>query len=129
MKILYYPDPLDDTNEGGPIRRFIKNLSKERPPKLWNLVKDVFEKVENAENLDFFIRNSIVKRLGNVGEPIFEFRIPPGKKKGGVVRIYFCYQKDNSNNLILLSAEKKEESSANQEKIDQAIRRYREIQT
>jgi hypothetical protein len=129
MRVVLYPDSTEDQVEGGgPIRRFFKELKKEHPPDLWTSVRETLEKVERSSNLKDLERQKWVEKLKKVKEPIFEFRIPPGKRKGGVVRLYFAYKPNEPNTIILLSAEKKSGTTeADKEKIQQAITRFREI--
>ena len=122
---MYYPSCTENETEKGPIENFLSTLQKKRSD-LWSLVDETLRKVGEAENLDALIKSKYVGRLKRQKEPIFEFRIPP-TKKGGVVRIYFCYKKKERNCIILLDAELKKRSEAAGEKIKEACKRYREI--
>jgi hypothetical protein len=128
MYIIYYPD-LNDKEEGnGPIIKFFKKLKDERPPALWVLVKTTLEKVENSSNLDDLERQGWVERMPYLKAPIYEFKIPPKKRKEGVARLYFAYKKNDPNTIIILSAEKKHgKTKADSEKIKQAEQRYNEV--
>jgi hypothetical protein len=128
MKVVFYPDLTNDDKEGGgPIRRFFKDLRNERPPDLWTLVREILDKVETSSNLNILERQKWVERLKKVDEPIYEFRIPPGKRKGGVVRLYFGYKRNDSSTIIILSAEKKDKRESSREKIQQAVKNYKEV--
>ena len=108
--------------------KFFKKLKDERPPALWVLVKTTLEKVENSSNLDDLERQGWVERMPYLKVPIYEFKIPPKKRKEGVARLYFAYKKNDPNTIIILSAEKKHgKIKADSEKIKQAEQRYNEV--
>ena len=62
MEVIYYPDHTDKEDGSGPIVRFFKKLRKERPPKLWVLVRETLENVERSSNLGVFERQGWVER-------------------------------------------------------------------
>jgi len=128
LRVLNWPDCGEEQEGGGPIRRFLKDLQNERQPVLWTMVDAIMKKVRSSMNLDDLKRQNYVARLGEAKEPIFEFRIPPGKRKEGVARIYFAYKQRSPNTIVLLSAEKKHgKTKADPTKVRQAEERYREV--
>lgn len=128
MKIIYYPNLIDKEGGTGPISRFFKNLKKERPPILWTMVQATLEKVEKSSNLNDLIRQGWVEHMSFSSAPIYEFKIPPKKRKGGVTRLYFAYKKNDSNTIVILSAEKKHgKIKADRGKVKQAEQRYNEV--
>ena len=125
MKVINYPDSSDIEETTGPLSRFYKDL-KRNYPKLWSLVRETLEKVERSSNLNDLERQGWVERLPHLNVPIYEFRIPP-TKKGGVARLYFGYLKKTSSTIMILSAEIKQgKSKANEDKIKQAVQRFKE---
>lgn len=125
MRIKFYPE--SDTVEDSKISRFFKDLSK-NDPALWNLVKETLTKAERSSNLDDLKKQGWVEKLKHTNVPIREFRIPPKKRKAGVARLYFGYKKNDKNIIYILSAEKKHgKSEADNEKIKQAQKRYKEV--
>ncbi len=123
MQVAYYPSCTENETEKGPIKNFLSKLGRNHPD-LLSFVDSTLRKVEEGSNLNALKKNKWVERLHSVPESIFEFRIPP-RRRGGVVRIYFCYKKKEPNCIILLAAELKKESDA--AKTDVARKRYREI--
>lgn len=128
MKITFYPDYEDikeitsiDSLVSGSIGRLFKDLKKEKPPKLWIMVRNTMEKVTSVSNLDMFKSNEWVKHIDG---KIWEFRIPP-TKQGGVIRLYFGYKAED--HIIILSGERKTKKEADQNKIDDAKKRYKEV--
>lgn len=124
MKVLAYPDNETD-NSHGPIGRFLKDLQKNHV-QLWSTVNSLLDKVKRKSNLDEYFATEWVKRLPKTKEKLFEFRIPP-TRRGGVVRIYFGFKKDDPSTVILLSAELKKGKKANKEQIKLAEKRYIEV--
>ena len=60
--------------------------------------------------------------------PIYEFKIPPKKRREGVARLYFAYKKNDTSTIVILSAEKKHgKIKADDEKVKQAVKRYNEV--
>ena len=84
MNIIYYPNIICKEGESGPVGRVFKNLKNERPPKLWLLVRSTLEKVETSSNLKDLERQGWVEPIKHIKEPIYEFKIPPKKRKKGV---------------------------------------------
>lgn len=120
MNILYYPDRDDIENTGSMLKKIMKR------PDLWALTRETLKKVEKSSNLDFLIKTDWVGKLSHCKHPIFEFKIPP-QKKGGVVRLYFGYVKNDSNTIIILSAELKKRTSPDSQKVSDAEKRYLEV--
>lgn len=126
MIIKYYRDSDDIKGSSGGIKNFFKELAKD--PKLWNLVYETYKQVKFATNLDVFFKNEYISPVHYIDEPIYEFRIPPKKRKEGVARLYFGHKQNVMNTIIILSAEIKHgKKSSDAEKIKQAVQRYREV--
>lgn len=127
MNIRNYPDnEYKENGDGsGPINRFFKNLKKKNPA-LWAMTRVTLKKAKKEKDLQFFIGNQQVSRLTGVSEPLWEFKIPPKNKSGGVVRLYFAYDPDNPTTIMIFSAEIKTGKNADTAKIKQAEKRYRE---
>jgi len=129
MNVILFPDIIDTVNtkeQKGPVLRFLDKLKKERPD-LWTLVYQTMDKVRNASDLTFLVRQKWVEKLKGTKLPIWEFRIPP-QKRGGVVRSYFAYKKNCQNTIIILSVEKKQgKSEANKDDIQRAEKRDKEV--
>lgn len=120
MRIIYYPEGSEST---GPVRKLIKQLKKNRPD-LFALTQSTLQRVERELDLESLISQEQVAPIHSK-KPIYEFRIPP-KKPGGVVRLYFCYKKDDPNTIVILSGELKKRTRSDPEKINQAKQRYEE---
>jgi len=43
MRIIYYPDQTEIAEDGGPIKRFFKELQK-KDPQLWSMVYETLKK-------------------------------------------------------------------------------------
>jgi hypothetical protein len=127
MHIIIWPDFQSEVDGQGQIRHLIRKLQREKPPKLWAFVNATFIKIREKDDLADLVRQGWVERLGYVTESIWALRIPPGKLKGGVVRIYFAFDDYQAETTIaLLAAEKKDTTSDDPEMIKKAIQRYRE---
>jgi hypothetical protein len=122
MLISFYRESTDIENSV--IYKFFKKLQRSNPD-LWSLTWRTLKDAEKSSNLQNF-RKDWVERLPNVAVPLFEFRIPP-QRRGGVVRLYFGYKKSSLNSIEILTAELKHKTKANQDTIDQAIKRYKEV--
>jgi hypothetical protein len=132
MEISLYPDNSFDENksnlcenESGSFNKFFKNLKKEYPA-LFALTRNTLKDVKKADDLSLWENNKRAGRLKWVKEPIWEFRIPP-TRSGGVVRLYFGYDKHNKRKIHILQAEVKHDTEANPEKVKSAIDRFKEV--
>jgi hypothetical protein len=74
-------------------------------------------------SLDLMLKSD---QIGQLGDGLYEMRIPKSKR-GGVVRIYFCYSESNRQELILLDSELKHETAPSKLKI--ARKRLRELKS
>jgi hypothetical protein len=85
MNIRSYPDnEYTESGEGpGSINRFFKDLKK-KSPALWAMTTETLKKAKREKDLQLFVKNERVSRLAGVSEPLWEFRIPPTNKRGGV---------------------------------------------
>ena len=100
MRVVLWPDGSERLYGSGPVRRCFKELQKQRPPKRWTLVDALIKKIRESSDLGDLENQGWVERLSHVDEPIFSFRIPPGKLKGGVVRIYFGYDENQGRTQL-----------------------------
>jgi len=108
MRLQFYPEPPDSTEEGA-IQSFIRKDLKKRPD-LRLLVEDFFDKVRNAQSLDPFFRNQTIAPLKYINGDLYEMRIPQ-KRGGGVVRIYFIKHPGDDGLLVLLDGELKKDTA------------------
>jgi hypothetical protein len=123
MFIKYYPNSSDPL--GQILRLFNDIMDKHKD--LWALTNVIITKIKKSSNFDMFVNQKIVKRLSYTKEPIFELRIPAGKRRGGVVRIYFAYKKSDINTICFLSGELKRKTESNAEIIKTSIKHYKEV--
>jgi len=105
---------------------FLANLKLDRHTDLWALVRQTIKMAESPGGLEALRKTQRVGKLRGLKESIWEFRIPPKNRKGGVVRIYFCHIK-GSDYIICLSAEFKKRAGSSNQKIQSAQKRYREV--
>jgi len=120
--ILYwYPAAGEDANESPVWKRLKKDLSKHK--ELMLLVETFLDTVRRNGSLDLMLKS---EQIGQLGDGLYEMRIPKSKR-GGVVRIYFCYSESNRQELILLDSELKHETAPSKLKI--ARKRLRELKS
>ena len=125
MLIEKYPDTRIDTEKE--LKELLSKLDIEGYPDVYALCESTLKDVMKSGNLDALFAPGIVRKLkNNKTYKIFEFRIPP-KRRGGVLRIYFCYKSEDNSKIIILGSEFKKEVSSNSEKIKQAKKRYNDI--
>ncbi len=118
MDCIFYPQHLNP-NEEGSVKEFIrKDLKKYNDLRL--LVQKFLDRVYASGSLQPFFNDETISPLSYCG--IFEMKIPK-TRKGGVVRIYFCYHCKIDKLLVLLDAELKHEKVPG--KIDRAIERMK----
>lgn len=105
MNILWYPDFKKKRAALG-IKNFIsKDLVKHKDLPL--LVELFFMKLEAMKDPgDLFISG----QLAFLREGLCEMRIPK-QRRGGVVRIYFCFSRVEKATIVILDAELKHEKS------------------
>ncbi len=120
---ILYQDNIE--NNKGSVVRFLEKLRNERPD-LWTQVSVTLNKVMESSNLGIFERQGRVEKLKRTSVPIYEFKIPP-TRKGGVVRLYFAFKKNDLNTIHILSAELKHKKEPDPIKIKQAEQRYKEV--
>jgi len=126
IKIYYYPD-YEETGSENKIRKTIKGWKKEDSElyfkvdheleKYRRMSKDVFQEEVNR-NLKMKSDSRHIKYIKRK-DVIFEFRIPPRRKKA-VVRIYFCFIEEI---IFILEAERKTEKEP--KKLEKAFRNYK----
>ena len=126
MVVTYYQNETDYETGSGPIVSFFNSLKKERPPKLWSLVREMISKIQNKSDLRCFEETGIISRLQKTIVPLYEIKIPK-TNKNGVVRLYFAYKKGDKSTIFILSAEKKKRKESNKNIIRQAEKRYKEV--
>ncbi|HQL06034.1 MAG TPA: hypothetical protein PLU33_12950 [Treponemataceae bacterium] len=120
MTFTWYPQFLDA--EAAPkVKEFLDKELKKRPD-LYQLTKDFLKKLKKVESLDEYYKTEIMEKLDG---HLHEMKIPK-KRPGGVVRIYFCYNPEDSLNLILLDAELKHKTKP--ERLDNAKKRLNQYQ-
>ena len=123
MKIGYYPGEVGDDPVDASVHKWIEKLKKKQP-ELYSLTMKVLRKMEKSASLQPFIDQEIIKPLRS---PLFEIRIPK-KRAGGVVRLYFCYVPGKEGCIQILEHEiKRGRQSADQNVINSAMRRYKEL--
>jgi len=110
-----------DPDEAPSVEAFIEKDLKKRPD-LYSLVHKFLKRIKQTECLDEYYKT---KQLYKLEGQLHEMRIPI-KRRGGVVRIYFCYNPEDSLNLILLDAELKHKTKP--ERLDNAKKRLKQYQ-
>jgi phage-related protein len=128
LKVRFYPDLSGENTGATSVFRTIEKL-KRKHQELYSLVREVLLDVEkNCDDLSMYQKRAQVSRLRNSSEPIWEFRIPK-TRRGGVVRIYFCYHTGLSGDpmIVLLSMELKKTARADRQVVAEAERNYREL--
>jgi len=126
MRVFYWPYWKEEEKAEGSLDDFLSKLKLEKHADLWALARKTIEEAEKPKGLEILKANQRVGPLKGVKEPIWEFRIPP-RKRGGVVRIYFCHKKEDHNCIICLDAELKKRAESSPQKIQSAKLRYREV--
>ena len=101
MKLTWYPVFLDP--EAKPkVEKFIqKDLKKHNDLVL--RVRAFLEAIKNVSTLEQYFET---EEIAKVEGELLEMRIPP-QRRGGVVRIYFCINPEDTQEIILLDAELK----------------------
>lgn len=125
MKISFYPDVTSSNIRESKLYKFSDSLRKTNPD-LWGLMVSTLKSIENNENLDFLTQTGWIEHLNKNNIPLFEIKIPP-TKRGGVVRLYCAYKKNNPNAICVLAAELKHVTKANKKILDTASKRYKEV--
>ena len=104
MRFSWYPQFLEPDAQAK-VQKFIQKDLKKYPD-LVIRVREFLISVEKVENLDSYYKSEEMAKLEGA---LHEMRIPP-KRRGGVVRIYFCVNPEDSRELMLLDAELKHET-------------------
>ncbi len=128
MKVLFWPfwKPVNETS--GTLESFLSGLKLQtKHADLLALARRTIKKAGEQGGLEALRASEYVGKLRNISEPLWEFRIPPKNRRGGVVRIYFCIINDTPERIICLDAEFKKRVKSSNQKIDSSRRRYREI--
>ena len=120
MTFTWYPQNIDP-EEAPSVEVFIEKDLKKRHD-LYSLVNKFLKRIKQTECLDEYYKT---KQLYKLEGQLHEMRIPI-KRRGGVVRIYFCYNPEDSLNLILLDAELKHKTKP--ERLDNAKKRLKQYQ-
>ncbi len=126
MKVYFYPQLDEKKTPKVSLEDFLSNLRLDHPD-LWTLVRKTIEQAEKPEGIDVLRKSQRVSILRGLQDPIWEFRIPP-RRRGGVVRIYFFFNKGDSDSIICLNAEFKKVIESSRQKILAAQRIYQKIQ-
>ncbi|MGA2766157.1 MAG: hypothetical protein ABSG17_22670 [Spirochaetia bacterium] len=128
MKILFYPYWRPANEAVGNLENFLSGLKLQiKHPDLWALVGRTIKKAKEPGGLEVLRESEYAGKLRNISEPLWEFRIPPKNRRGGVVRIYFCILKEPSERIVCLDAEFKKRVESSNQKIGASQGRYREI--
>jgi hypothetical protein len=117
MTFTWYPQNIDP-EEAPSVEVFIEKDLKKRHD-LYSLVNKFLKRIKQTECLDEYYKT---KQLYKLEGQLHEMRIPI-QRRGGVVRIYFCYNPENSLELILLDAELKHKTEP--ERLDNAKKRLK----
>jgi hypothetical protein len=125
MNVIFCPNlhGLDDVE--GQFKKLFQYLRKKHPD-LFALVRTTIEEVEKKSNIDMLIRQEKVALLNYAKVPLYEFRIPP-QRRGGVVRLYFGYKKNDKNTIVILAGELKHKKESDSVKIKLAEKYYKEV--
>ena len=116
MFFVFYPEVTEIFQEfplgsqpRGTVAKEIKRLSRIQRD-LYLRVRDFLKNLEVIEDVQSYFD---LGYFYNLRDGLYEMRIPP-ERKGGVFRIYFCYEdlSVDSKTLILLDAELKHETAA-----------------
>jgi len=118
MRFSWYPQFLDP-DATAKVQKFIQKDLKKYPD-LLSRVRTFLVSVEKVENLDSYYKSGEMAKLEGA---LHEMRIPP-TRRGGVVRIYFCVNPEDSREIMLLDAELKHEKEPG--RTDTANRRLKE---
>jgi len=122
MKIVLFPERLPD--EDTPIYELLKSLERDHPREA-ALFKSIKNKLENSTDMTKFDQLRKLGYIERLKDELWEFRIPP-KKKGGVLRIYFCFSKIERQKIVLLDGELKKRKRANTTTAMKRLKAYRE---
>lgn len=105
MKLIWYPSCLE-SDEDASVKAFIhKDLAKF--PELRLRTQTFLDKLKIVQDLQTLFNS---EQLAPLSDGLFEMRIPK-RRRGGVVRIYYCVGGNDSNILVLLDAELKHETA------------------
>lgn len=116
MLFIFYPDTdkgfagiPPDSKVRGIVAKEIEKLARSQKD-LYMRVQDFLRKLLEAEDVQPFFDSGF---LAGLQGGLYEMRIPP-QRKGGVFRIYFCYNelKASERTLVLLDAELKHRKEA-----------------
>lgn len=121
MKIVEYPEELDPQSKG------IWQKFCERNYLKYGKFLSQFERicarlVEDDSLFEYYAKSGHIK---NLGDELWEFRIPP-TGRGGVLRVYFCFAKSSQKKIVILDAEVKKKSKGSLEKAKKRLKIYRE---
>ena len=105
MRLLWYPEYSPDNSSSSVWKSLRKDLAKRHD--LMLLVEAFLKKLAPIKDLAELQKS---EEIFPVGEGLWEMRIPK-TRKGGVVRIYFCYKPDCPETLVLLEAELKHDKA------------------
>lgn len=120
MKLSWYPVFLD-SDATPKVKTFIQKDLKKQPDLLLR-VREFLKAIANVTDLDQYYKT---EEISKVEGALLEMRIPP-QRKGGVVRIYFCINPEDTQEIILLDAELKHKKKAM--RTETAKRRLREFE-
>lgn len=105
MKLIWYPAFLE-SDEGASVKAFIrKDLAKHQDLRL--RVEAFLAQLKDLQDPQPLFNT---EQLAPVRDGLFEMRIPK-RRRGGVVRIYYCFDNDDRKTWVLLDAELKHETA------------------
>ncbi|HEY9593509.1 MAG TPA: hypothetical protein VHE79_03470 [Spirochaetia bacterium] len=85
MKVRYWPHWSEDDADQGSLEDFLSKLKlKQKHPDLFVLARRTIEKAQNPQGFEALRENEYIGKLHEIQEPLWEFRIPPKNRKGGV---------------------------------------------
>lgn len=122
MKIVLFPEGLPE--EDTPIYELLKSLERDHPKEAAKF-KSIKNKLENSTDMTIFNQLRKIGHIEHLEDGLWEFRIPP-KKKGGVLRIYFCFSKNERQKIVLLDGELKKRKKPNTTTAMKRLKAYRE---
>jgi len=105
VKLVWYPSYLENDDDAS-VKAFIrKDLAKYQDLRL--RVDSFLKKLAVLQDLQPLFSS---EQLAPVHDGLYEMRIPQ-RRRGGVVRIYYCIGQDDKDTLVLLDAELKKETA------------------
>lgn len=105
MRLTWYPQHLDPSASAKVKEFFTKELKKHAD--LRERVGSFLENIAKVNDLQLLFE---AEKIAPLSGGLYEMRIPP-RRRGGVVRIYYCHDPVDYQTLYLLDAELKHETA------------------